>query len=50
MQLARKDHANIDAASQQTVEKFLTEQKVSYTKTYIDAGGSWSAFRMSSSS
>jgi len=38
LQLARKDHANIDVASQQAVEKFLTEQKVRYTKTYIDAG------------
>jgi len=38
LQLARKDHANIDAAAEQTVEKFLTEQKIGYTKTYIDSG------------
>jgi preprotein translocase subunit SecD len=38
LQLARKDHTNIDAAAEQTVEKFLTDQKVGYTKTYIDAG------------
>ena len=38
MQLARKDHANIDAAAAQSVEKFLTEQKVGYSKTYIDSG------------
>src|SRR5450755_319376 len=38
LQLARKDHANIDAAAEQAVEKFLTEQKVGYSKTYIDSG------------
>ncbi|HEY5103076.1 MAG TPA: hypothetical protein VII70_09845, partial [Steroidobacteraceae bacterium] len=38
LQLARKDHAAIDAAAEQTVQKFLTEQKIGFTKTYIDAG------------
>ena len=38
LQLARKDHANIDAAAQQTVEKYLTDQKIGYAKTYIDSG------------
>jgi preprotein translocase subunit SecD len=38
LQLARKDKANIDVPAQQAVEKFLTDQKVGYTKTYIDSG------------
>ena len=38
LQLARKDHASIDAAAEQTVQKFLTDEKICYTKTYIDSG------------
>jgi preprotein translocase subunit SecD len=38
LQLARKDHADMDTAAEQTVEKYLTEQKIGYTKTYIDSG------------
>jgi preprotein translocase subunit SecD len=38
LQLAKKDHTSIDAAAAQTVEKFLTDEKIGYTKTYIDSG------------
>src|SRR3954468_20776797 len=38
LQVARKDHNAMDAAAQQTVEKFLTEQKIPFTRSSIDSG------------
>ena len=38
LQVARKDHNAMDATSQQTVEKFLTEQKIPFARSIIDNG------------
>src|SRR5690242_5878189 len=38
LQVARKDHNAMDATAQQTVEKFLTDQKVPFVRSLIDNG------------
>jgi preprotein translocase subunit SecD len=38
LQFARKDRAEITAAEQGTVEKFLQEQKIPYTRSSLEAG------------
>jgi preprotein translocase subunit SecD len=38
LQLARKDHASIDAATESTVEQYLKEHGASFTRTYVDNG------------
>jgi preprotein translocase subunit SecD len=38
IQMALRDHTPITAATERSVEQFLTEQSVHYTKTYLDNG------------
>ncbi len=38
LQVARKDRAQMDASSQQSVETFLKEQKIAYDSAYLDTG------------
>jgi preprotein translocase subunit SecD len=38
LQVARKDRAAVDAAGQKSVEDFLREQKVAFSRSYVDNG------------
>jgi preprotein translocase subunit SecD len=38
LQVASKNHQNLDATAQQSLEAFLKEKSVEFTRTYIDAG------------
>ena len=38
LQVARKDHNALDATAQQAIEKFLTDQKVTFTRSVLDSG------------
>ena len=38
LQVARKDHNAMDATAQQTIEKFLTDQKIPYDRSRIESG------------
>lgn len=38
LQVARKDREAVDPASQKTIEQFLKERGVEFTRTYVDAG------------
>jgi len=38
LQVASKNHQNLDAAAQQSLEAFLKEKGIEFTRTYLDAG------------
>ena len=38
LQVASKNHENLDAAAQKTLEQFLKERKIQYSRSYIDSG------------
>jgi preprotein translocase subunit SecD len=38
LQVARKDHNALDATAQTAIEKFLTDQKITYTRSVLDSG------------
>src|SRR5690349_903775 len=38
LQVARKDHAAMDATAQTAVEKFLTDQKIPFAHSNVDNG------------
>ena len=38
LQVASKNHQNLDVAAQQSLEAFLKEKRVEFTRTYIDTG------------